>query len=321
MPKQLPDSFDRSWPQFAETQYVWTLQTYLILKAAGLQCKITDKLNVGNGIIIAHRSSLKEDFIPSKNQLLVCIQADWGRHPYAQIHISQNRSQTTAEGQHLGYRLFWPGNTYCVHHWPQPNLVPRSQDRDMELKTLAYFGREYNLAPQLRSVEWSEFLQNLGVEWKLIDDNHVWGDYSDVDAVLCIRNFSGNKYYNKPATKLQNAWTAKCLPICTPESACLHEADLESESVVYVETYDELKRSIKMLKEDSSEFERRIRSNTALGHLYKQDVIADQWKDLLIKIREHDYPRYIRSSLRRKLFLATRGISKLLLALCGKLTP
>ena len=320
-PESLPASYDLNWPAFGEGHYNWSLQTYLLLRDRGFDCELVCDVEDREGIVVAHRDSLQENFKPAKNQLLVCAQADWGRHPYAQVHICQNIAQTRSEGQHLGYRLFWAGSTYFVHHWPQPNLQARSSDRPTELNSLAYFGLDYNLAPELRSDDWTDFLQALGIEWKLIGDTHQWADYSNIDAVLFMRDFSGDPYFNKPATKLQNAWLAKCLPVCTPESAFLEEAASNAESVVYVQSYDELKTKIRFLKDDQDKFANTIAALSVLGDSYTHDVIANEWVRMLNQIRAVDYPKHTSSTLKREIFLGVRWVSTLMLAMVGKLKP
>ena len=147
-PDPIPPRYDLSWSGFGDGYYNWTLQTYLMLRDHNVPCELVNDVRGKKGIVIAHRASLKETFKAEPDQLLVCIQADWGRHPYAQVHVCQNIAQTRPDGSHLFYRLFWPANTYFVHHWPQPDLIARDQDRPSALNTLAYFGLDYNLAPE-----------------------------------------------------------------------------------------------------------------------------------------------------------------------------
>lgn len=320
-PDPMPSKYDLNWPHFGDGYYNWTLQTYLMFRDHGVACELVNNVDSVQGLIVAHRASLPETFKAKVGQLLVCIQADWGRHPYAQVHICQNKAQTIAEGSHLFYRLFWPGNTHFVHHWPQPDLVSRESSRTNEFRCLAYFGLDYNLAEQLRSQQWSDFLVDLGIEWRLVGDMSQWGDFSKIDVVLFVRDFTGNPYHNKPATKLYNAWLAKCLPVCTPESAFLQESGRDDLEAVYVDDFESLKTQIKRLKENPEEFDRRIRAAALKGENYTHQRIVDEWCEIFRSISDNDFPKYAKAGIRRWLFMRVRDVSVLLLMVMGKLKP
>ncbi len=320
-PDPIPERYDLSWPGFGDGHYNWSLQSYLLLRDHGVECELSCDVGDKPCIIIAHRASLTEGFKAKPGQLLVCMQADWGRHPYAQVHICQNLAQTRPEGSHFFYSLFWPANTYFVRHWPQPDLIARDQSRPAELNCLAYFGIDYNLAPELRSDEWKNFLADIGVEWRLVGEMSDWGNFSQIDAVLFVRDFDGNPHYNKPSTKLYNAWLAKCLPVCTPEPAYLDESGRDDLETVYVDDFESLKASVKHLKQNPEEFAKRIEAAIVKSQEYTNQRITDEWVEAFRKLREIEYPKYANSSFRRWLFHRVRDVSVVFLAMIGKLKP
>lgn len=319
-PETLPEVYDTRWPGFGPGHYSWTLQTHLLLKAEGIETELVPDVRGRAGIVIAHRATLAEDFQPEPDQLLVCIQADWGRHPYAQAHICQNRAQTRGEGRRLFYQLFWPARTYFVHHWPQPGLRTRHGDRPDELRTLSYYGLDYNLARELRSDDWRDFLAEQGIEWRRVEKMADWDDFTQTDAVLFCRDFKGNPHYNKPATKLYNAWLAGCLPICTPESAFIEECGRDDPAAVIVDDYASLKARIRQLCQNPDLFARKLDAARSRASDYNISHIAAEWRAVFAQLREHDYPRFTRGSAKRWLFLRTRALSALSLKALGRLT-
>jgi hypothetical protein len=60
------------------------------------------------------------------------------------------------------------------------------------------------------SNDWKDFLVDKDFEF-ITPDCSSWNDYSDVDAVVAIRNFKNKDLFpNKPNSKLTNAWCAAC---------------------------------------------------------------------------------------------------------------
>ena len=319
-PNPIPDVYDTRWEGFGEGYHNWVLQTYLLLRGQGVITELTNDVKGKPGIIISHRAMLNSEFCPAPDQLLVCIQADWGRHPYAQAHICQNKAQTTGEGRRAFYQLFWPANTYFVHHWPQPGILERNPEREPALNCISYYGLDYNLAPELRSENWHTFLSELGIDWRIVDNMSEWSDFRETDAVLFCRDFKGTPYYNKPATKLYNTWLAQCLPICTPESAFLQECKPGDPEAVIIESYEELKECIFKLKQDPTDFSTRLDLLSEKSKQYTYASIAREWEEIFQHL-ESDYRKFCHNPARRSLFMATRTVSKLLLRAIGKLDP
>ncbi|MDY7022126.1 MAG: hypothetical protein SWJ54_12325, partial [Cyanobacteriota bacterium] len=169
-PKKFPQSPRENWPGFGLGIHAWTLQTYLRLKADGFPCELVNQFPQ-SGIVLAHRNSLSisKGLKPGKNLLLVCIKAESNFYPYSQLHVVQNPeevNQVTSE--------------YYIPHWPQPGLVSRNTQRESQFQNIAFFGHLNNLAPELSSLEWSQQLKQLGLNWcPIINQNH-WSDYAKI---------------------------------------------------------------------------------------------------------------------------------------------
>ena len=290
--------------------YDWTIQTYLHLKKGGMDCTLTNTIPE-SGIIIFHKGAQLEDYRPSIKQLLVCIQADWGRSSYAKVHICQNKKQTELNTLNPVFRLLFPGNTYFVRLWPQAGIIPRSEGRPNVLKRLSFFGLKVNLAAELRSEDWHSFISEHGFEWTIIDEPSSWTNYSGTDAVLFCRDFAGHPHFHKPSSKLYNAWIAGCVPICTPESSYLEEAKGKVNTQIFINSYVELKQKLMELN-SQPELYKELRNNSLsqAKHYSNSRILAD-WITLISKL-EYEYKVMQKSKFKFKFFLFCRDVVRLI---------
>ena len=181
-----------SWYGFSRGCYAWVLQTYLYLKQYGCSYQLVSKLPE-SGIVISHRDFLSDNIKPKNNLLLACIQADCGRHPYAQVHIVQNPLQTQKKYLRLSEKYLAPRKSFFIRHWPQFGLIPRQIERGNKLEHLAYFGRKVNLDSYLFSQDWIKFLESQNIKWTIFEDPIYWFDYSQIDGIVAIRKFNYKK--------------------------------------------------------------------------------------------------------------------------------
>ena len=278
-PDPLPGPDNPTWTGYSEGIYCWTLQTYYLLKKHGVECHLTQELPK-RGVIIAHRGLLPDSLKPRYGQYLICIQADWSRHPFAYDHIAQNLAQTKQTGVPKLMRYFRPGVTHFVRLWAQAGITPRDAHRPKQLRSLSYFGLDLNLAEELKSADWHNFLADLGIRWNVVTQRDRWGDYSETDATLFVRDFKGQKHTNKPATKLYNAWIANTLPICTEESAYLDEIDGPQQAVV-IESYEDLKQQVRTIANKPELFAQYLQQGAIKAPHYTNAAIAAQWQSIL----------------------------------------
>ncbi len=146
----LPSTIEGYWPQLMGVRqlhappgrYNWTLQTYLYLRAGGVNCQLTGTLP-REGIVVTHRDFLADAIRPGPRLLLVCLLADrgapemWlagaGRHPYAQLHLVQNPQDALVARP----SLLWESRYLPL--WPQPGLIPRDAARGDRFEHAAYW--------------------------------------------------------------------------------------------------------------------------------------------------------------------------------------
>ncbi|MGD1809418.1 hypothetical protein ACP6PL_28845 [Dapis sp. BLCC M126] len=286
----MPEQPDVYWEQFGQGIYSWTLQTYLYLKADGFPCTLVGTMP-DEGIIIAHRDSFPYKLRPTPKVLMVCIKPDRNPHPYAQLQVVQNPQ----DAKKLK-------NSYYITHWRQPGLIPRDPDRDDRFENIGYFGISFNLAPELKAASWSKQLEELGLNWEIIPKNR-WHDYSNIDAIVAVRNFQQQDYTQKPATKLYNAWHAGVPAILGKESAFQSERKNEFD-YFEVASLDEAINILKRLR-DNPKMSQKVREN---GQIRAKEVdpqsVLMQWRRFLSNTAIPEYKCWCSlSSWRQSIYL------------------
>jgi hypothetical protein len=148
------------------------------------------------------------------------------------------------------------------------------------LKHIAYFGREINLASELKTENWGKFLSDNGIKWSVIKDPSKWRDYTDVDATISIRNFDITNWYFKPVNKLFNSWIAGVITICGPESAYIAERK-DTYHCIIVESYEELKKEITSLLNDSGKLRQYFETSVEKSNSVTNQMIVNDWAALI----------------------------------------
>ncbi len=275
----MPNKPDVYWEEFGRGMYAWTLQTYLYLKADGFPCSLVGTIP-NEGIVVGHRDSFPYKLRPTAKILMVCIKADRNPHPYAQLHVVQNPQEAKKSK-----------DSFYITHWRQPGLIPRNPERGDRFENIGYFGINSNLAPELKAASWSKQLEELGLNWEIIPRNR-WYDYSNVDAVVAVRDFQQQDYTEKPATKLYNAWHAGVPAILGKESAFQSERKNEFD---YFEVSS---------VEDAINFLKRLRDNPQLCEKVRENAqhrsqetnpqnTVKQWCSFLTTIATRTYYNWL----------------------------
>jgi len=278
----MPNKPDVYWEEFGRGIYCWTLQTYLYLKVDGFPCSLVGTIP-DEGIVIAHRDSFPYELRPKSKVLMVCIKPDRNPHPYAQLQVVQNPQ----DAKNLR-------NSYYIPLWRQPGLIPRNPERGDRFENIGYFGITSNLAPELKAASWSKQLEELGLNWQIIPRNR-WYDYSNIDAVVAIRNFQQQDYTQKPATKLYNAWQAGVPAILGKESAFQSERKNEFD-YFEVGSLDDTIAVLKGLR-DNPQLCQKVRENSLVRakDIEPQNVVR-QWRNFLTDVAIVKYKGWHSSS-------------------------
>lgn len=207
-------------------RYHWVLQTYLHLLAAGEAVELVREMP-REGVVLAHIETLPYELRPTRELLLVPLLVDKDVPlPYAPLHITHNLAQ----------RLPLAMRSHYMPPWPQIGLIPRAGCRRDRFETVSFLGFPENLHPSLAGESFTRRLQALGLKLHIAAPS-CWHDFSEVDAVLAVRNFGRETpHLTKPALKLYNAWLAGVPAIIGHETACRTEGRPGED---YVEATDE----------------------------------------------------------------------------------
>jgi hypothetical protein len=263
--------------------YCWILQTYLRLRENGFPGTLVGTLP-HEGIVIAYWDSVPIDFKPSAKLLIVGIIADGiYPHPYTQIRVVQNQKAALKFS-----------SSYYIPLWTQPGLIPRSASRGDRFETIAFFGAIPNLAPELQSPSWQAQLQELGLNWYVVEPDR-WHDYSDVDAVLAVRSFDKRDYFQKPATKLFNAWHAGVPAILGCESA--YRAERQSDlDYIEVSSPDEVLAALKRLRDDPELRQSTIANGRLRAKETSVENLTARWGNFITQVAMPAYEAWCSAS-------------------------
>jgi len=247
----------------------WVVQTYLQMKRLGLPCELVSKWP-GRGIVLAHRDHLPEAWPMQADLYVVCCLADRTLpHASANLHVLQNPFQRVRLGAHV-----------YVPHWPQPGLQARQPERGAQATNLAFFGEADNLAPELRTPEFTAWCTSQGLNFRIPPRDH-WADYRDVDVAIAVRRFSASwTAPEKPATKLFNAWLGGVVPVVGKEAAYAHHGQ-HGQDCLIVSDGPAMKALLLRLHQDRA-FLLQLQAGGASRALgFSHEATARHWAELL----------------------------------------
>jgi hypothetical protein len=177
-------------------------------------------------------------------------------------------------------------NVSYVPHWPQVGIRPRMHEKRNGITRLGYRGLLLNLDAAFRSDEFLAALKERGIEFdfdKVSGDQtstHDWGNYADVDAVLAVRNLTVRSSFNKPASKLINAWFGEVPALLGPEPAF---RDLRRSELDYIEVKApaEVLHAIDRLRQTPHLYERMVENGRARREEFSVESIRHRWIEVL----------------------------------------
>lgn len=313
--KSLPESPEDYWDweinrtqgAYRSGKYSWTLLTYLHLKSVGFPCELTNKFP-DDGVVVTHTDFISTHLKPKSRVLLVCIQADRPRHPYAHLYVVQNFQDATQNSKLTLNRLFF-GAKYYIPNWLQPGLIPRDQSRDDRFENVAYFGIEDNLATELKELFWENELAALGLRWHIVGCKG-WNDYSSIDAIVAVRSFEyQGAYLRKPPSKLFNAWQAGVPAILGREAGFRSQRRSDLDYIEVTSVQDAI-AALKRLRDDKELRQAMSKNGQVRAKDVQSENITKQWQIFFIDIVFPAYQKWCwLNSLNRPLFLSHRYIS------------
>ena len=285
----------------------WILKTYLILLENNTKWNIA----IGNsipevGIIIFHKGFFPKNTIPSKNQLFVCIQADYGRYKYAQCHILQNPAGLNnfkfSKKSFFEEKLFSFVKNSFVPHWNQDNIISRDKSRGLLFENVCFYGVPQNFPKELLETDFSDTLLNEGITLKIITDSSQWNDYSQADCVLAIRDFNSKSHFNKPFSKIINGYLAGVPVIAGNESSSRYLKNMLNNDMPIVKSKEECFEAIKDLKNEYQKRLDEVQQNNEQLNFFKDTSIVMEWETLMEDLQQKFIVWQKSSIVTKKLF-------------------
>jgi hypothetical protein len=270
---------DRDWEVFGTGVYVWVLQTFLRLRAAGAPVRLT-RTPPSSGVVLAFADYVERLLAEASSPAdltVVSVRADRQQQIRADVEIVQNRSSVE------DFQIFLP-------LWPQPGLIPRQPDRAARVENVAFMGARKQLHDDLAAPEWGDSLQRRGLCWesRMVTfagndrrySQHRWNDYSSCDLVVALRPAAIWNVLTKPASKLTNAWAAGVPAILSPE---LPYGELRRSSLDYLEARSgaEALQAIDRLRSDPALYSAMVENGFARAREFHPDRLTARWAETL----------------------------------------
>jgi hypothetical protein len=297
-----PQSLDYGWELFGD---IWGLNylMYFIMKSF-FPITPTRALPT-DGILFGHSGLLPKTRCISNSCYEVCLQFDYPRSPFSHFTIAPNRHSAHFKNLTLPTRFFWPRTTIFLPHMSQIGLKPRSANLGLRLDNISYFGLEKNMNPILLKPSFINSLGKLNMFFNPVFDPAKWTDYSNVDAVVAIRE-DDSLILNKPAQKLYNCWLAGVVPIMGMEQGFREEGKA---GVDYLEirNSNEAIDALSWLKNNPSAHASILKSGEIRARELTPTKIAAIWIDAVKSTIIPDAQKWLsKPSIVRKSFILFR---------------
>lgn len=281
---------------------IWEWATYFHLKNAGHQVNLTDQMPLeGIVVVSAYKYPLLQK--PPANVLLITTLADSPPRFFAHINVSQNPWQYRDYPNLLHYPI-WSH----INIWPQPGIIPRDPSRGKRFEQVGFFGHYDQLEPSLIGEEFKKKLTERGLNLKVIDRDFC--DYSDIDAVIAVRDFTGNPQLHKPSSKLINGWAGGVPVLASGESAfkAIRRSSLD---FIEVNSTEELLAGFDQLQSDPELIDRMVVNGYKRVQDFTQAKILKDWETLLFVDAQQYYEEWRRKSrLEKEAFYADLFLSR-----------
>jgi|GEM_PF-1998785 len=279
------------------TVNAWLYQTGSLLQKVGVRSHFFTKMPhlPHRGIIVTMSGFLygyeKKITLPPSLFVADIVAEEGIPHSAAMLHLIPNSHST----KYLPFTEFIP-------HWPQPFLIPRDAVRRERFETICFMGDSKNMATELCSQEWHLRLQQeLGLHF-IRRDFDRWHDFSDVDCIVAIRDFTGNYFFYKPAHKLYNAWLAGVPFIGGRDSAFVGDGH-PGEDYLVANSAEEVFEYLKKLKEDPLFRSQLVERGRQSGAAFSREAVLQSWKRLVQETLPVQALKWHRASALKRFFL------------------
>jgi len=270
---------DRDWHVFGTGVYVWVLQTFVRLRAAGAPVRLTRTAPL-TGIVVTHSDYVERLLAEARSPAdltIVSARADRPPQTYADVEIVQNASSVG------NFQIFVPS-------WTQPGLIPRHIGRGTRIENVAYVGARKQLHPEFADRDWRDALRRRGLSWstRMVTftgndqcyAGHGWNDYATTDVVVALRPPALWTQTTKPGAKLTNAWAAGVPAILSPERPY---RELRQSPLDYLEARNAIEAlaAIDQLCGDPQLYTAMIENGIARAREFDAQRLTARWAEVL----------------------------------------
>jgi hypothetical protein len=286
----------------------WIHSVYFYLKTY-LNIQLVDDIP-DEGIILYHSGFFPKNIKPTGKQYFICVQADYGRSRYAQMHLVQNPYQSSnllVNKRIVTDSLFSFSSIIFIPLWVQPSIIPRSIERGYEISNVKFLGNIEQLNPAEKDKLYSA-ISSCNLNFIPVFNYNEWNDYSSCDIVLALRDFNNNPYYYKPFSKIVNAIMADTLVISGNESSSKYFKKHFYKQLPIVKTTNDLISSLNKIKDNpEAAFISLTSVKTKINQL-SNEFLLYKWIDIFKKSELLFDKWKMSSNFKRELFYKSREI-------------
>ncbi len=255
------------------SERAWIVQTYLHLKniSDSIICSsrlLPDAINVLHCDEMLKSPDIGEYFT-------VSIVADRRVYLGGNLAVVQNHDQTITSKDR------W------IMHWPQTNLIASTRTGKESTFRIGFLGLKKNSIDLKKLIDRSKYKKEIEVVFRGPGE---WHDYSDLDAVVAIRDFKST-HPQKPPTKLLNAWRAGVVFLGGKDSA-YEQVGRPNEDYIRCGNADELLFEIERLVGHPEIIEKLIAAGYESVSAYTDAKIVKIWRDFFKYIAEPELIRW-----------------------------
>lgn len=271
---KLPEDLTPYFEQCLSLQDAWITQTFIFLKSAGYNVKLQPKLVPGE-ICFIESSTLGIKDWPFRSYVVAC-RADRPRCMLSNQCTVMNKLAVGSPNEHHMYS------------WPQPVITKRNPTRGNEVKIVDFKGALRNLWEPFREKSFEDKLNQLDLTLKVnteatvsgVDLYRSWGDYSETDILLAVRNLTEYDFSIKPELKLTNAWRAGVPAVLGPEPAFqdLRKSELD---FIEVNSVEGAVQAIEKLKNDPALYQAMVENGLKRAEEFSVENLTKNWVDLI----------------------------------------
>lgn len=254
---------DRVADLYVKGELIWGLQTYRMLKEAGMEVTLSSEPDPA-AINLAHVNVLRK-LKYRADCFCISIQADCPHYSLADYHVVQNMEQSSK-------------NAVFIPHWPQPEQVARAPGRDVQ--RIAYQGNQ--AFTELDEQRINDDLRSHGLRFDMLGESD-WAELETVDVLLGIRSFSRKQYRRKPATKLTNAWHAG-IPFIGGWDSAYAQLGCPGVDYLRVDSYPALIDAVLRLKHEPELYRNLVDTGYKNVGVYRAPALVNRW----ISFLEHE---------------------------------